>query len=344
LSYHHDAGAQVVDTVTAADSAVLFPVQDGAADKCRRANIKFACVQLNLDFSALVTLRPPGNTIFCAKYYIEFPQDSCNMTVASNQAYHLTNYLGPGDLQAMAAEEFQRDILGITLQDGPVDFLSPRFNHTLVRMDRTTLVSEIPSKIIMLAIPFVLKCLFNQLCPPGYSKEHHAALDHIQKMYEDAEGDTIFQLVFDYYTQFLGASCPFVDQDPLPISICQVFIDGLDSLLITGFCSHFPNYRVLQALTATHQRKTLEAMMQAAVKAKTEFTNIRTIASEAMGGTPAKHFKPRSMSAKLRGHLPSMALGMTVPTPQVDNAEEAPFAATDLVGPTLGLSLMMEPM
>jgi hypothetical protein len=83
LLYHNDAGAQVVDTVTAADSAVLLPVQDGAVDKCRWANIKFARVQLNLDFSALVTLWPPSNTILCAKYYIELPKDSCNMTIAS---------------------------------------------------------------------------------------------------------------------------------------------------------------------------------------------------------------------------------------------------------------------
>ncbi len=47
----------------------------------------------------------------------------------------------------------------------------------------------------------------------------------------------------------------------------------------------------LQALTATHQRKTLEAMMQASVKAKTEYTNIRTIASEVMGWTPGQAFQ-----------------------------------------------------
>jgi hypothetical protein len=140
----------------------------------------------------------------------------------------------------MAAEEFQRDILGITLQDGPVNLLSPTFNLTLARMDHTTLVSKICSKIIMLATPSVRECLFNQLCP-GYSKEPHAALDHIRQTYEDTEGNTIFQLVFDYYTQILGSSCPFVDQDPLPVSICQGFIDGLDSWLIAGFC-HRPWY------------------------------------------------------------------------------------------------------
>jgi hypothetical protein len=114
LYHNNDVGAQVVDTMTAADSAVLLPVQDGAADKCLWANIKFACVQLNLDFFALVTLQPPSNTILRAKNYIKLPQDSPNMTIASNQAYRLTTYLGPGDLRVMAAKEFQCDILGIT--------------------------------------------------------------------------------------------------------------------------------------------------------------------------------------------------------------------------------------
>jgi hypothetical protein len=86
-------------------------------------------------------------------------------------------------------------------------------------------------------------------------------------------------------------------------------------------------------------------MMQAAMKAETEYTNIRTFASKAMGGTPqAKHFKPRSMPAKPSGHVPSMALGMKVPTPPVDDTDEASFIAKDVAGPTLGLPLITEPM
>jgi hypothetical protein len=50
------------------------------------------------------------------------------------------------------------------------------------------------------------------------------------------------------------------------------------------------------------------------------------------------------MPAKPRGRLPNMALGMKVPTPQVDDADKAPFAAMDVAGPTLGLSLTIEPM
>jgi hypothetical protein len=39
LLFHYDAGAQVIDSVTAADPSILLPVQDGAVANCRRANI-----------------------------------------------------------------------------------------------------------------------------------------------------------------------------------------------------------------------------------------------------------------------------------------------------------------
>ncbi len=85
----------------------------------------------------------------------------CDLNNSNNQAYCLTTYLSPGNLCAIAAADFEHDILAHTLQDGPVDLLSPTFNLTVARLDRTTLVSEIRSKIIMLAMPLVLDCLFN---------------------------------------------------------------------------------------------------------------------------------------------------------------------------------------
>ncbi len=82
-------------------------------------------------------------------------------------------------------------------------------------------------------------------------------------------------------------SSPPLDQEIRPVSICQVFMDGLDSRLLAGFRTHFPNYSQSQDRTATHQRKVLQDMLQAAIRAETEYTNIRTIASEALGAGQA---------------------------------------------------------
>ncbi len=64
-------------------------------------------------------------------------------------------------------------------------------------------------------------------------------------------------------------------------------MDGLDSRLLASFRNHFPNYSQSQERTATHQRKVLQEMLQAAIRAETEYINIRTIASEAIGAGQA---------------------------------------------------------
>jgi hypothetical protein len=108
------------------------------------------------------------------------------MTNGNNQPYCLTSWLGDANLCAMSAADFTCDVLSHTLQDRPINLLCPNFNLTLATMDLTAIKAEISSMIIHLATPLVLNSLFNQLCP-GYSKEHHTALDHVWQTYEQCK-------------------------------------------------------------------------------------------------------------------------------------------------------------
>ncbi len=150
-----------------------------------------------------------------------------------------------GRIFSIPAAEFAQDVLAHTLQDGPIDLLCPDFNLTSAKMDSTNIKAEISSKIIRLATPSVLDSLFNQLCP-GYSKEPHTALNHVRQIYNDANGNKVFSSVYNYYTQILAVSCPFIDMETLPVSVCQAFIDGIDQRLSAGFRTHFPNYSIPQ--------------------------------------------------------------------------------------------------
>jgi hypothetical protein len=163
-------------------------------------------------------------------------------------------------------------------------------------MDSSAIKAAINSKTICLATPLVLDSLFNQLCP-GYSKEPHTALNHIRQTYEDTEGNTIFSSVYNYYTQILTASCPFMDQETLPVSICQAFINGLNSRLSPGFQTHFPDYSKSQYRNAIHQQKVLEEMHQAALRAKSEYNNIRAIASK-LNGFGGQAFSAQANASK----------------------------------------------
>jgi hypothetical protein len=81
----------------------------------------------------------------------------------------------------MPSDVFLRSILGVTLQDGPINLLCPEFNLMAAKTESTIIKAEINMKVIRLATPSIIDHLFNQLCL-GYSKEPHAALNHIRQM------------------------------------------------------------------------------------------------------------------------------------------------------------------
>jgi hypothetical protein len=282
LSFHSSAGTQVINNTNANNLAILLPtiINGPLADCCKQ--ICFVQVQLNLDFASLVPLGVQELTILRVEFYIKLPQSMRNMTNGNNQPYCLASWLGDADLCAMSTANLIRNVLSHTFQDGPINLLCPKFILTLAKMDSTAIKAEISSKIIHLAAPLVLNSLFNQLCP-GYSKEPHATLDHVRQTYNDENGNTVFLSMYEYYTQIFAASCPFIDQEVLPVSVCQAFIDGLDHCLTGGFCTHFPNYSKSQDCAATHQRKVLREMLQAALCAETEYNNIRAMALETSG-------------------------------------------------------------
>jgi hypothetical protein len=218
LSFHSNAGTQVNTTTDPNNSAVLLPVVDGPYTECRK-QVRFVRVQLNLNFASLVPSGVQGLTILRVEFYIELPQSSCNMLNGNAQNYSLTSWLGAADLRTISATDFTRNVLAHTLQDGPIDLLCPNFNLTSAKTDSTNIEAEISLKIIRLATPLVLDSLFGQLCP-GYSKEPHAALDHVRQTYNDTNRNKVFSSVFDYYTQILAALQPFIDMETLPISVC----------------------------------------------------------------------------------------------------------------------------
>jgi hypothetical protein len=56
LSFHSVNGDVNDDTMMAADTNILLPVQDGNIANCRRQNIKFVRVQLSINFVSLINV------------------------------------------------------------------------------------------------------------------------------------------------------------------------------------------------------------------------------------------------------------------------------------------------
>ncbi len=107
LSFHNPAGAQIKDTTTAADAAILLPVVKGNLTLCRRPNVKFVRVQITLDFCSLVSVEPPGITTLRVEYYIKLPQMSRVMVNGAGAGYNLVTYHGADDLRTLNSLEVQ---------------------------------------------------------------------------------------------------------------------------------------------------------------------------------------------------------------------------------------------
>jgi hypothetical protein len=117
------------------------------------------------------------------------------------------------------------------------------------------------------------------------------------------------------------------------------FIDGLDSRIINGFRTHFPDYSTSQALAATHQHNTLEEMMQAAAKAESEYNNIRAIASEAVGCAPGQAFQAKVNASQAERTPTQYGTGGDDRSVSTDGRRGCgPPTALDAAGLTLGCS------
>jgi hypothetical protein len=282
LSFHNDAGDQILDTTMAANTAILLPVVDGILGNCCWPNVKFVRVQITLDFRSLVTVDPPGITTLRVEYYVELPQTSQAMVNSAGRGYNLVTYHGADNLCTLPMDQVEATILNQTLQDGPYGLQLASLNLTTARTDGMSLRSKIEGKILRLAYPTICNTLFLKLCP-SYSNQPHMALDHICQVHFDCDGNQVVSNVQVYFQQMMNALRPFSSQREFPISVCQKFQDGLDPRLTTGFRRFFPDHSVIQLLNSTHQRKTPQQMLQAAQQEEDNYGSTQRIAREAIG-------------------------------------------------------------
>jgi hypothetical protein len=281
LSFHNDAGGQVNDTTTAAEPAILLPLQDGPVIDCCKA-INFVRVQLNLNYAALANVNPPGPTVLRVTYYIELPLHLRALVNGNGMQYSITTFIGPGDLRTLSPPEVRAQILDLMIQGDPLNLLPPSFNMRSARTDSIALRMVINQKIIRLVSPTICNTLFTELCP-GYSSQPHAALEHICQVHTDAAGNQVISTVQAYFQQLMSAACPFSSQQSFPVSVCQRFMDGLNPRLLTGFRRCFPDHSIIQAFDGSHQRRTLQLMLKATQQAEDNFTSTQRIARDAIG-------------------------------------------------------------
>jgi hypothetical protein len=282
LSWHGANSAQINNTATAANPAILLPVQNGAANACHSSGIKFVRVQLALDYTNLNWIDPPPNTTLQGEYYIQLPQDSVDLLNALGNPYCLTTFLGAPNLCTLSVTDVQGDILRATHQDGPFDLLKPSFNLTSCRTDSTVKYGELKIQVVCLTSATIHQQLFKVLVP-GYSMEPHNVLNHIWQSFVDQEGKHIRLTAQVYYRTFLNAIRLFYDLKMNPINVAGIFMDHIDPTFTKGFRAHYPDFGKARPRVAFTQRCLLTDMLSALIKTENDVSNVLEIVSGAQG-------------------------------------------------------------
>ncbi len=114
-------------------------------------------------------------------------------------------------------------------------------------------------------------------------------------------------MVQAYFQQLMGAAWPFSSQRIFPMSMCARFQERLDPRPQTGFGWYFPQHSIVQLLNATHQRKTLQAMLQATQQAEDDLHAVQRAAREAVRMSQAFHASATGGLQTVAGAFPSQA-------------------------------------
>ena len=123
------------------------------------------------------------------------PQTTEVLMAGNNQAYNLTTWNGPANLNLMSCDTVKTTIIKITLQEGPVDLQPAGCGLPSARTNGVTSRALVDVKIMKLAYLTICKTLFTELCP-DYSNQPHATLDLIKQVSFDRDGNQVFASLY----------------------------------------------------------------------------------------------------------------------------------------------------
>ena len=283
LAFYDSAGSIFTNATTAADACILKSVVDGIIADCRPSDVRFVRLQCLLDFTDLITVKNPSNTKLRTTYYLELPQTTVSVLDGNGNARNLLTWHGADDLRTLSVADIKAQIIDVGLHSMPCNLLQSNWNVTDCQIDTTDINQEIDKMIIKLAVESVEDCVFRQLCP-GYTNKPHAAVEHIKQVSYDADGVASVLSIWEFHNRLTEAHRPFAQNAEHPVSMCNIFIDGMEHKIRSAFNELYPDNNEPHDRNGRVQRAKMQIILQQATIAEQKVKTIQTIAIQAHSG------------------------------------------------------------
>jgi hypothetical protein len=178
------------------------------------------------------------------------------------------------------------DILVHVQQNDSVLLKASDFNLLrTANMDSNDIYLKIDCKILKLAWHHICASVFAEICT-GYTNQPQATLDHIKQCYTNDDGNQVCIPVFAYYQCMMNAIKPFVGDETLPKSVCNLLIDAMSNPLMRIFCKYYPDHSMIHNMSATFpfQRSRFPQILTAMQMAEDKVASISAIAWDSIRG------------------------------------------------------------
>jgi hypothetical protein len=273
LSFHNSSG-RAMNNATVANTMVLKPVANQNNLNRRPEDVAFVRVRLILDFRPLMKA-DQDNRILESTFYLQLPQDSITVQDHTGADLVLTTYHGPDDITSLSVEEVRTQILQRAAFAEPLQLTASAAFVSQATIDSTSAMEAMRDRVLKMALPTILREIFDTICP-NYSAKPHAVIESIKQWTVDKDGNTKVQTIREYYTRFSLAARPFAQMKELPVDLCSLFIHGMHPRYKPSFEEKYPRHAEPHDRAGRAQRAALSEIYKQAVLAE---GNVKTVES-----------------------------------------------------------------
>ena len=175
ISYHNSQGQAINDCLTVAGD--LKPIVDGPIPSCHPADICYAKVSTNLDFTAM----DPSARTLSFTFFIKLLMTDQTLNNGNGVPYELRTFAGPSNYLIIDQDDYNALIYDhVDAIEEPFILKPPGFTSPEAIIDIETPTSNLEELICKVAWPILIGKIFRRLCP-NFLNDPYKTLNSIKQ-------------------------------------------------------------------------------------------------------------------------------------------------------------------
>eukprot|EP00956_Cyclotella_meneghiniana_P033505 scaffold96622_cov36-Cyclotella_meneghiniana.AAC.1 len=285
ISYHAADGSKIDTAMT---GGVLKPIDDGTENSRRPEGVRFAQVELTLDYTDL-HWNQEATTVRCT-YFIDLPVGNVTFNNTAGTAVTRFTCNIAGDPFALSKDELREQVLTPNGINGPAKLMPADIGGGACKLDEEGKAKELQDRILQVAN----ESIYHKLCEhvaPGHTSTLHSAVEKIKMSYVDESGNTVSLSVMEYYEALMRGAIPFAEMPLYPYNLAQHFVMCLSKSVKDLFDEEDKSYLALTDHSREAQQRHLELYLARAIKCEKKETAVKNVVMTTIGNTHSFYAK-----------------------------------------------------